>query len=161
MWYWNILLTFQPLIGSGIVTGTGSNINEKNRKWYQSLKKSPLTPPNIVFPIVWTTLYLLMGIASVLVYQKFIGKPKDFFLSFLLVFEIQLILNYLWSVIFFKFQNPKAAFITIIFLLIFIGILLYQVFQIDYWAFGLLLPYGLWVAFASYLNGFILKNNPR
>jgi len=160
MWYWNILLLLQPLIGSGITTLCGANLNNKNKKWYQSLRQSPLTPPNIVFPIVWITLYILMGIASVLVYQKFKGQPQKFFLSFLLVFEIQLVFNYLWSVFFFKYKNPKAAMITIIFLLIFILILLFQTFQIDYWAFALLIPYALWVGFASYLNGYILEKNP-
>ena len=143
MWYWNLLLLFQPLIGSGITTAFGSNLNDKNRKWYLSLKKSPLTPPNIVFPIVWIILYIFLGIASVLVYQKFKDSPKDFFINFLLVFEVQLIFNYLWSVFFFKYQNPKNAMITIIFLLIFIVLLLFQTFKIDYWAFALIIPYAL------------------
>jgi tryptophan-rich sensory protein len=61
---WKILLVLQPFAGTFIVNALGGNLSEKNRKWYNGLKQSPLTPPPIVFPIAWTILYLLIGLSA-------------------------------------------------------------------------------------------------
>lgn len=119
--------------------------------------KPPLVPPGQVFPIVWTILYALMGIAFYLVVKSQTDKKSLKIAK--LIFYIQLFLNFLWSIAFFRFQQCELAFI-IISLLLFMIILNIIVFgRIHRLAGYLLVPYLLWVAFALYLNlGFCILN---
>ena len=125
--------------------------------WYASLQKSPLNPPGWVFGPVWLTLFLLMGIAAFLVYQK--GWKNQDVKRALGVLGLQLILNTLWSYLFFGLQNPQAAFIEIFILwfAIFCTIILF--YKVSRLAAYLLLPYLLWVSFAAFLNGSIVWLN--
>jgi len=114
--------------------------------WYASINKPSFNPPNWIFAPVWTTLFLLMGIALFLVWRKGF-KRKDIKIAFS-VFIFQLVLNVLWSFLFFGLQSPFAALITII--------LFFRI----YWVAGvMLIPYILWVSFASVLNFAIWKLN--
>ncbi len=125
--------------------------------WYASINKPSFNPPNWIFAPVWTTLFLLMGIALFLVWRKGF-KRKDIKIAFS-VFIFQLVLNVLWSFLFFGLQSPFAAFIEIIFLLLAILITIILFFRI-YWVAGvMLIPYILWVSFASVLNFAIWKLN--
>ncbi len=125
---------------------TSPNINS----WYNNLLKPELAPENWVFMPVWTILFLMMGIALGLVWTKTAeGGLKKRALIF---FTIQLVLNTLWSIIFFGFQNPGLAFVEIIFLLIFILATAISFWKVNRWASILLWPYFAWVSFASYLN---------
>src|SRR3989344_1960810 len=86
--------------------------------WYPTLNKPPFSPPNYLFGPVWTLLYALMGIAAFLVWEK--GLKKKEVKKGLTLFFIQLVLNSLWSIIFFGFQNPTLALFEIIILWTFI-----------------------------------------
>ncbi len=120
------------------------------RGWYTTLNRPELSPPNWVFGPVWTTLFALMGIAAFLVWKKGLDR-KDVRIA-LTIFIAQLILNTLWSIIFFGLQSPEAAFIEIIILWFAILATMIAFVKISKPAFWLLVPYLLWVSFASYLN---------
>jgi Tryptophan-rich sensory protein (mitochondrial benzodiazepine receptor homolog) len=117
--------------------------------WYAELVKAPLNPPAFVFGPVWTTLFALMGIAAFLVWEK--RKDREVKTA-LAVFVLQLVLNVLWSVLFFGAHSPAAAFIDIIALwlaIIWTIIAFWKVTRLAAW---LIIPYILWVTFAAYLN---------
>ena len=118
--------------------------------WYASLSKPPLNPPSWVFAPVWSTLFLLMGISAFLVWEK--GWYRADVKTALALFLTQLFLNLLWSIIFFGLHNPGGALIDIILLWLAIAILMKAFSSISKPAMWLLLPYLLWVSFATYLN---------
>jgi tryptophan-rich sensory protein len=125
--------------------------------WYANINKPTFRPPNWVFAPVWTTLFLLMGIALFLIWKKGL-KRKDVKIAFS-VFTFHLLLNTLWSILFFGLKSPFAAFIEIIFLWIAILISIILFFRISKIAAYLLIPYILWVSFASVLNFAIWRLN--
>ncbi len=125
--------------------------------WYAGLIKPPFTPPNWIFGLAWTTLYLLIGIASYLVWQE--GWRKKPVKTALYFYAIQLLLNFFWSILFFGLQSPLLAFIEIIFLWVMILITMIKFFTVSKPAGYLLIPYLLWVTFASLLNFSILILN--
>lgn len=118
--------------------------------WFLTLNKPFFNPPNWLFGPVWITLYFLMGISLYLVWSKGIKDIQS--KMAVLIFAIQLILNSLWSIIFFGFQSLLFAFIEII--LLWIAILLTIIYfnKISKTASYLLIPYILWVSFAAILN---------
>lgn len=118
--------------------------------WYAGLRKASLNPPPWIFAPVWTTLYLLMGIAAYLVWSK--GLGTEGVKSALIIFAIQLILNTLWSIIFFGLHNPAAALFEIVILWLAILLTIIFFYKVSPLASYLLLPYLAWVSFASYLN---------
>lgn len=118
--------------------------------WYASLIRPGFSPPNWIFGPVWTTLYALMGIAAFLVWRK--GLPNKDVKVALGLFLGQLVLNSLWSIIFFGLQNPGAALVEIIFLWLAIVATIVAFARISKLAAWLLVPYILWVSFAAYLN---------
>jgi tryptophan-rich sensory protein len=118
--------------------------------WYAGLTKPALNPPSWVFGPVWTTLFLLMGIALFLVYQK--GWSHHNVKVALIIFAVQLVLNVLWSILFFGLHSPGLAAIEIGFLWISILVTIIAFMPISRAAGLLLIPYILWVSFASYLN---------
>lgn len=118
--------------------------------WYATLNKPSFNPPNWIFAPVWITLYFLMGIAAFLVWNKGLATPGVTIALFM--FAIQLILNALWTWIFFGWKQPFPAFIEIAILWIMILATMIQFFKISTPAGILLIPYILWVSFASVLN---------
>ncbi|MDO8261322.1 MAG: TspO/MBR family protein [Candidatus Magasanikbacteria bacterium] len=118
--------------------------------WYSNLVKPALNPPSWVFGPVWTTLYILMGVAAFIVYNH--GWKKVEVKIALSIFGFQLILNTLWSIIFFGFQNPGLAFVEVVLLWTMIVLTIVSFSKISKKAAILLVPYLLWVSFASYLN---------
>jgi tryptophan-rich sensory protein len=118
--------------------------------WYATLVKGPLNPPAWVFAPVWTTLFALMGIAAFLVWEK--GLERGDVKIALSIFGGQLVLNTLWSIIFFGAQSPGGAFIEIVFLWLAILATIIAFARISRPAAWLLAPYILWVSFAAYLN---------
>lgn len=125
--------------------------------WYQGLNKPFFSPPNWIFGPVWTTLYALMGVSMFLILEKKIKKKDKETLIFL--FCIQLVLNFLWSLIFFKFHLPYLAFLEIILLWGSIALLIQRFWKYSNLASILLIPYLLWVSFASLLNLFVALLN--
>ena len=118
--------------------------------WYAGLKKPPYTPPNWVFGPVWTILYVLMGISVFLVWQKGL-TTSGVTLAFIL-FWVQLVINALWSIIFFGIKSKGGGVITIIVLWFLILATMVASFPVSNWAGVILIPYIVWVSIASYLN---------
>lgn len=118
--------------------------------WYAGLVKPELAPPNWVFGPVWTTLFALMGIAAFLVWKKGWGR-KNVQVA-LAIFGGQLMLNLLWSILFFGLRSPGAALVEICFLWLAIWATIIAFGRISRAAAWLLVPYVLWVSFAAYLN---------
>lgn len=123
--------------------------------WYIYLNKPSFNPPSFVFAPVWTLIYILMGIA---VYLVWTSDKRRSILSFV-IFDIQLTLNALWSILFFGFRNPFIAFIDIILLWIFIILTIWQFAKVNKKASYLLIPYIAWVSFAVILNYSIWQLN--
>ena len=117
---------------------------------FAALEKPPLSPPGILFPIVWTVLYVLMGVASYLVLTS--DAWQDDVDHAITIFGLQLAMNFLWSFIFFRMEWYLAAFIWLVLLWIAILYTLLVFRKISKPAGWLLLPYLLWVTFAGYLN---------
>ncbi len=118
--------------------------------WYASLDKPPFNPPNWVFGPVWTTLYTLMGIAAFLVWRKGI-RDRQVKIA-LAIFVVQLVLNVLWSVVFFGLHALLGGFIIILVLWVAILLSIITFFRLSKAAGALLIPYILWVSFATLLN---------
>ncbi len=118
--------------------------------WYATLAKPAINPPAWVFGPVWTTLFALMGIAAFLVWQKG-WRRRDVRIA-LGIFAVQLVLNTLWSIIFFGLHNPGAALIEIGVLWLAIVATIVAFARISRPAAWLLAPYIAWVSFAGYLN---------
>jgi tryptophan-rich sensory protein len=125
--------------------------------WYQTLQKPPLNPPSWVFGPVWTTLYVLMGIALYLIWKQspLDEKGRRAFAWFF----IQLALNFLWSFFFFYLRQPGLAFFEIIFLWLAIAITMWNFSLKSSLAAWLLFPYIAWVSFAMYINFTIWRLN--
>ena len=132
------------------VGGISALLTSSGMKTFQALNKPPLSPPGWLFPVVWTLLYILMGIASYLVLTS--GKPSRSALTF---YGLQLLFNFFWSIIFFNLERYLFAFVWLIALWILIFITTVLFYKISKPAGYLMIPYLLWVAFAGYLNLFI------
>ncbi len=117
--------------------------------WYYSLNKSPITPPAEVFPVVWSIIYLMIAISLFLYVKDGFKQEKIVPLA---VFSIQIILNLLWSPVFFDSHDIKLAFIIIIFLIISVLVNIVLFHKASKIAAYLLIPYFLWLIFAAYLN---------
>jgi tryptophan-rich sensory protein len=126
--------------------------------WYAALEKPFFTPPSWLFAPAWITLYVLMGIAAFLVWR--LGLDDRRVRAALMIFLIQLVLNTLWSVAFFGLQSPLYGFIVIILLWLAILLTIHSFTRISRLAAWLLVPYILWVSFASVLNISIWVLNP-
>lgn len=147
----SLLIAAIPLLGgilSGLITMGGMD-------YYDTLTKPPLSPPGILFPIVWSILYILMGISSLII-AKSDSPDKQ---NALTVFYTQLAFNLIWPVIFFNLNELLFAFVWLVFLWILIIANIYYFAKINKASAWLLVPYLLWVTFAGYLNlGFYILN---
>ena len=124
---------------------------------YKTLNQPPLSPPGWIFPIVWTVLYLLMGYSAYRVQVS--GKDTATIRKALIPYGIQLLLNFIWPIVFFGFHWYLTAFFILVALWVMIYVTIRQFDELDDLAGNLLLPYILWVTFAGYLNlGVFLLN---
>jgi tryptophan-rich sensory protein len=135
----------------GALLGAGGD-----SQWYMMLAKPTWNPPGFVFGPVWTTLYLLMGIAAYLVWQH---RERIGARTALIVYGVQLALNAVWSPLFFTAQRPDLALIDIVALLVMIVLTVVLFWRIRRTAAALLLPYLAWVSFATALNYQIWRLN--
>lgn len=148
---WKVLLFFFGytfvLAGIGTLLGGGFNI--------QSLNQPPLAPPAWLFPVVWSVLYALMAIAA---YRVFVSNDMDRGRA-LRLYLVQVIVNVLWPLLFFRLEWRLLAFFWLLFLIALVLLTMVAFYQIDKTAFWLMVPYLLWISFAAYLNlGFYLLN---
>ena len=140
---------FIPILLAYAVGALGSYIQgEALVEWYPTLVKSPLTPPSILFPIAWSVLYLLMGISA----GTMLAKGD---VSVLRLWLLQLLLNFLWSVMFFALRSPFLGLLCI--LALDVAVIAYIIYAAGRRpaAAWLFVPYILWLIFATYLNGYI------
>lgn len=135
----------------GMLSGWG--METEKYSWYMDLAKSKLTPPNYVFPIAWSILYILLGIVIGNLWRN--KKINSYRIK---LFIAQFIFNLAWSPIFFKLHNVKAAFIDILIILI-ITLNLILSLKNKKNLILLLVPYVLWLLFAGYLNYEVLIKN--
>lgn len=122
--------------------------------WYADLNKPFFNPPNWIFAPVWTILYIMMGVAGGMIWNRMETDEENVKKAFKF-FILQLALNALWSYLFFGLQNPLLALIEIILLWLLIFETYNQFKKIDKVAGMLLVPYLAWVSFATVLNGSI------
>lgn len=142
-----LLLTFGLV---AVAAALGALFSRNAKEISESLINPPLTPPPSVFGIVWGILFVLMAIAFFLVYKKGTNKPGV--KTALMYFIYQLVFNILWSLLYFQLGLRVAALVDIVILLVYISITTVKFFKVSKLAGLLMLPYLLWVAFATYLN---------
>ena len=140
-----------------IVGGLSAVLTMDNMIMFDYVAKPPLSPPAWLFPVVWTILYVLMGLASYFVLIS--KKPKKQVNTALIFYGLQLVFNFFWSLIFFNLGNYLFAFIWLLALWVLIIITAVKFYNIDKKAGYLMIPYILWVTFAAYLNYGIYKLN--
>ncbi len=142
-------------LGVGILSGIISMFGMES---FDKANKPPLSPPDFLFPIVWTFLFLLMGISAYIIYTAR-NDPKGLRTTALAVYGAQLIVNFVWPIIFFNLAAYLLAFIWIVLLLIMIIIMIKLFYKISPLAGALQIPYLLWTAFATYLTlGVLILN---
>ena len=139
----------------GLVGGLSALIAGNSMEVYESFIKPPLSPPGWLFPVMWTILFILMGVASWLVYRS--DSPLKSPALFL--YGAQLAVNFFWTLTFFGERYYSGAFLVLVLLWAMILITIRQFGRIDKRAAWLLVPYVLWVTFAGYLNFFIALYN--
>lgn len=152
-WILFLFCLLLPLIVGGI---SGIATVKSLDSWYAGLNKPFFNPPNSVFGPVWTLLYTLMGISLYLVLRRTQIHLRN---RALRVFLFQLGLNFLWSFLFFYFENPLLALFDIVMLWLCILWMIRLFFREDHWAGLLNIPYLLWVTFATSLNAAIYMLN--
>ena len=151
--------TYVFWIGLSLVTGTISGLLSRNAMdmYSETLIKPPLSPPGIVFPIVWTLLYTLMGISMARVRLAPKNEKQH---PATVLFLLQLGLNFFWSLIFFNLSAYGLALIWLVTLWITVAIMIPVFFDVDAPAARLQVPYLLWLTFAAYLNFGVWQLNP-
>ncbi len=132
-------------VGGSGAAATASNLST----WYAALRKPPFNPPNAVFGPVWTVLYISMAIAAWRVWRSAPPAPRR---TALVLYGVQLVLNFLWSVIFFGLRQPGAAFAEVLVLFAAVMATGAAFWRQDRWAGVIMVPYAAWVAFAGVLN---------
>lgn len=147
----SILIPVLVGVVAGIFTSSGVD------GWYAVANKPWFNPPNWIFAPVWTTLYILMGIALFLVWRA--DADKKLQQTAIILFAVQLTLNFFWSFIFFKLQQPGWAFAEIILMWLIILLTILWFGKISATAAWLLVPYICWVSFAAVLNYSIWQLN--
>ena len=139
-----------------LVGGLSAFLTKDAMMVFNTIKKPPLAPPGIAFPIAWSILYVLMGIASYLIYNldenKLIGLQVVSKNKTLIIYVIQLIFNFFWSIIFFKFSMYKFAFVWLVILWALVFAFIKNALKLNKVAAYLMVPYLLWMTFAGYLN---------
>lgn len=148
-WKVAIAITISLLLGStsGLITAGAVE------GWYTEIEKPSFNPPNNLFGPVWTVLYILMGFSAGLIWSNGVEDPAV--RRGLALYGVQLLLNVLWSLLFFGLKSPGLALVDITLLLLTIILCIRAFHPIDRWAAYLLVPYLLWVSFASILNASI------
>ena len=146
------------LIGFCLLVGMigGISTSQQIETWYQILNKPSWTPPNCIFAPIWTILYIIMGISVWLIFRKRdVYSTKSAFLFFV----FQLLLNAAWSHLFFGMQNPFAGFIDILVLWVAILATIKSFLKVSKLAAVLMIPYFVWVSYATCLNYSIWRMN--
>lgn len=148
----NLIISLAISLGVGFLSAL---LTMNNQNIYDIINVPSFAPPGWLFPIVWTILYILMGISSYLIYEE--NNVNS--LSALRIYGAQLLVNFFWSIIFFNLKNFTFAFIWLILLLVLIIIMIYRFYKINRLPAYLNIPYLIWVIFAGILNFSIIILN--
>ncbi len=140
-----------------IIGGVSSGLSSDSREQYSSLVLPKLHPPGYIFGIVWVIIYTLMGVAAHIVLQNIVFRED--YIVFFVLYGVKLFFNFAWSIIFFRYLKRGLAFVWIIVLSILIIINIFYFYQFSSMAAFLMIPYILWVLFASWLNYSIWRLN--
>jgi tryptophan-rich sensory protein len=148
-------LFFTYLAACGAAAATGALFSPGD--WYKGIRKPGWTPPDWLFPVAWTTLYLCMSLAAMRIAQSGdVRAPQA--LGF---WTIQIALNALWSPVFFGLRRMRSALIVVVLLWVAVAVTMIAFFRIDWLAGLLFLPYIAWVSTATALNAAVLRRNPE
>ena len=150
--YWSLFLWILSLIGIGGLIG--ATTKPELHSWYHQLLRSPLTPPNYVFPLVWTILYGMLGGCGWLLWRQ-AAQPSTIRRLYLL----QLVLNWAWTPVFFGCHLIGSALVILLLMDVLVSLMLYYAYPYQRYIMILLIPYLWWLLFASYLNGYIWYYN--
>lgn len=146
------MIQLKPLLISLVISlgvgGLSALFTRGSMEQYASLEQPPLSPPGWLFPVVWTALFLLMGIAAYLVWME-AGRDRR---TALTLYGAQLVMNFFWTLIFFNWRNYGLAFFWLLALWILILLCTLRFFKEKPTAGWMMVPYLVWVAFAGYLN---------
>lgn len=150
-----MLKKLKPYIISVVIAlamgGLSAVVTSNSMDIYSEINRPALSPPSILFPIVWTILFTLMGISAALVFSFRDTKPTDVTRA-LTVYGINLAVNFLWSIFFFNMQAYLFSFIWLLLLWVVIAAMIVLFKRVSPLAAYLQIPYLLWVTFAGYLN---------
>lgn len=150
--YKYIILNIAISLGIG---GLSAFFTMNSMDIYQNINRPKLAPPGYIFPIVWTILYVLMGISSYLIHRSN-HKNKE---TALIIYYFQLLINFSWPIFFFNYQNFLLALAILFILNILVIVLIKVTYSINHLASYLLIPYLIWILFALYLNFWIFIHN--
>lgn len=152
----NVVKLIIAIIIPLLVGGVSAFLTKDAMMVFNTIKKPPLAPPGILFPIVWSILYVLMGISSYLINEldvdKLNGEKVALRKNLLIIYVLQLIFNFFWSIIFFKFSMYKFAFVWLVILWIMVFMFIKNAMKLNKTAAYLMVLYLLWMTFAGYLN---------
>ena len=133
-----------------IVGAVSALLTRNSMKVFETLNQPPLSPPGWLFPVVWTILYLLMGISSYLIINS--DAPKTDIREAIRIYAYQLMVNFLWPTFFFNFGWYLFAFLWLLLLWVLVLIMIVKFKDISKLAAYMNIPYLLWLTFAAYLN---------
>ena len=138
-----------------LAVGSFSALISGNMSLYSTINKPAFSPPSIVFPIVWTILYVLMGISSYIIYSSdSADKTKA-----LKIYALQLFFNFCWNILFFRYNLYLLSLLWLVILIVLICIMIKDFYKINPAAAYLQIPYLLWCIFAAFLNFSIYTMN--
>ena len=137
------------------VGGLSAFLTRNSMDIYSSINQPPLAPPSILFPIVWTILFILMGVSSYLVYTSDATNKREA----LTLYGVQLVVNFIWPLLFFNMQAYLFSFIWLVLLWVLVALMIRQFYKATPIASYLQIPYILWLTFAAYLNFAIFLMN--
>ena len=138
-----------------LAVGSFSALISGNMALYSTINKPAFSPPSIVFPIVWTILYVLMGISSYIIYSSDSADKT----RALKIYALQLFFNFCWNILFFRYNLYLLSFLWLVILIVLICIMIKDFYKINPAAAYLQIPYLLWCIFAAYLNFSIYTMN--
>ena len=144
----NFIVSVAISLGVGILSAL---LTRGNMNIYEEVSTPPLSPPSFLFPVVWTVLYVLMGISAAMVYNTRtspLARRKEA----LMLYYVSLFFNFFWSIIFFNIRAFLFAFVWLLVLLTLIILTIVKYYKINKTAAYLQIPYAVWVTFAGYLN---------
>ena len=150
----SLKIQWKPLVISILISlvtgGISALLTSDSMKLYKSLNRPVLSPPPIAFPIVWTILYILMGVSAYMIFTSTADQKKK--RNALFLYALQLVLNFLWPIIFFNLELYFFAFLWIVLLWVTVLLMIAEFMKIRPAAGFLQAPYLIWLTFAAYLS---------